>query len=252
MPPARCSGSALSLGVASEGAEPPGSLHACALLPANQRRSRTRRGWLFFRENSDLLRNSFEAVKRWRLRGCGRRGGSGGDSCTEAYNCGRRPLGCFPGVRRGAFVPRGNVSQGLFLTCEVNLTRWVSLGPLTGIWRQYSSLRAGPWVGGKALAALPRDWTRRWAGGQVDSRRGGWALVSGPTPRRNHLDEARSPLHWSSRPGSWKSYGTLFSAAQDAERFMLYFCCWQLLWGGLVIHPVSNYDFHIVTEISWI
>ncbi|XP_029061970.1 LOW QUALITY PROTEIN: synaptonemal complex protein 3 [Monodon monoceros] len=64
MPPARCSGSALSLGVASEGAEPPGSPHACALLPANQRRSRTRRGRLFFRENSDLLQNSFEAVKR--------------------------------------------------------------------------------------------------------------------------------------------------------------------------------------------
>ncbi|TKC38183.1 hypothetical protein EI555_014744 [Monodon monoceros] len=50
-------------GVRGSGA-PPGSPHACALLPANQRRSRTRRGRLFFRENSDLLQNSFEAVKR--------------------------------------------------------------------------------------------------------------------------------------------------------------------------------------------
>ncbi|KAJ8791568.1 hypothetical protein J1605_020290 [Eschrichtius robustus] len=60
-------------GHAVRGSGAPGPLHACALLPANQRRSRARRGRFFCRANSDLLRRSVEAVKRSSLRRWGRK-----------------------------------------------------------------------------------------------------------------------------------------------------------------------------------
>lgn len=87
------------------GAGTVGLLYARAQPPANQRRLRARRLWLFSRGNSELPQRSVALAKRT---------GTSGDGlgpwrlewqrhCLEAYTSGLWPLGFFSRGRRGGF-----------------------------------------------------------------------------------------------------------------------------------------------------